>query len=238
MAHESFVLLPPAGQRIMFILAHPDDADFLAGGTVARMAEEKRDIHYLFVTRGDKGGDSPDIDPKELGARREAEQREVAKVLGVQYLTFLDGYSDGEVVNTLELREKLTYHIRLWKPDTIFTFDPWRANELHSDHRAVSTCAFDSLNAARSPMYHPEQLRNGGVTAHRVKDVYFFSTDRPNHWVDISGVAAKKVEAIKLHQSQMNGFDPEGFVKRRGQVAGQPHRFKIAEDFHHYALPG
>src|SRR5689334_18475975 len=97
MSKPSFVLLPPYGERILFILAHPDDADFLAGGTVARLAEEGRELHYLFVTRGDKGGDNPTIDPKHLAAIREEEQRQAAKVLGVQTVTFLEGYYDGEV---------------------------------------------------------------------------------------------------------------------------------------------
>lgn len=72
MAVSSSVLLPPGGQRILFVLAHPDDGDFISGGTVARLAEEGKDVHYLVVTRGDAGGD-PDI--------REQEQRCSADLL-------------------------------------------------------------------------------------------------------------------------------------------------------------
>lgn len=55
MTTPSFVLLPPGGQRVLFVLAHPDDAEFLCGGTVALLAEERRDIHYLLVTEVIKG---------------------------------------------------------------------------------------------------------------------------------------------------------------------------------------
>ena len=47
------VLLPPGGQRILVIQAHPDDAEHLCGGTIALLADEGKDISYLFVTRGD-----------------------------------------------------------------------------------------------------------------------------------------------------------------------------------------
>jgi len=50
MSTESSVLLPPGGQRILVIMAHPDDAEFICGGTLARLAAEGRDIYYVLVT--------------------------------------------------------------------------------------------------------------------------------------------------------------------------------------------
>lgn len=52
MSALSPVLLPPAGQHIMAIIAHPDDAKSFCGGTIARLAAEGRDIRYLVITRG------------------------------------------------------------------------------------------------------------------------------------------------------------------------------------------
>src|SRR5579875_3647166 len=121
----SSVLLPPGGQRILFVLAHPDDAEFLCGGTVALLAAEEKDIHYLLVTRGDKGSDDPDMTPEKLAPIREQEQRNAAQVLGVQTVTFFDGYYDSEVEPTLKLRREITLLVRQWKPDAVFTFDPW-----------------------------------------------------------------------------------------------------------------
>ena len=106
MTTSSSVLLPPGGQRILVVQAHPDDAEFLCGGTIARLAEEGRDIHYLLVTKGDKGTDDPDMTPARLSAIREQEQQRAAKVLGVQTVTFLEGYSDSEVEATMGLRFK------------------------------------------------------------------------------------------------------------------------------------
>lgn len=78
------VLLPPDGQSILVIQAHPDDAEWLCSGTVALLVAEGREVHYLFITRGDAGSDDPDMMPERLAAIREREQRQAAEHLGVK----------------------------------------------------------------------------------------------------------------------------------------------------------
>jgi LmbE family N-acetylglucosaminyl deacetylase len=235
MAESFSVLLPPGGQRILFVLAHPDDAEFLCGGTVALLAEEGRDIHYLLVTRGDKGSDDSNMTPEILAPIREQEQRRAAETLGVQTVTFLEGYYDGDVEPTMNLRREIALVVRQWKPDVVFTFDPWRRNEVHPDHRAVGICTLDALACARGAMYYPEQLRNG-LTPHNARQLYYFSTDQPNHWVDISSVIEKKVAAGLCHQSQTKHMNLDEWARRRGSIAGVEHKFKYAETFHHYVM--
>nr|BBH85430.1 GlcNAc-PI de-N-acetylase [Thermosporothrix sp. COM3] len=231
----SSILLPPGGQRILFVLAHPDDAEFLAAGTVARLVEEGCHVHYLLVTRGDKGDDDGDLTPEEVARIREREQREAAQVLGVETVTFLDGYFDGEVEPTMQLRRELAHVIRRWKPDVLFTLDPWRRGEIHPDHRAVGFCALDALASARGRLYFPEQLTEG-VTPHKIQQVYLFPTDKPNHWVDISPVLEKKIAALQCHASQVKGSSVRERVKRRAMLAGAEHRLAYAEAFHHLSV--
>ena len=180
------VLVPPGGQRILVVIAHPDDAESFVGGTMTLLASERRAIQYLLITRGDKGSSDPTMTPERLSSIREDEQRQAASILGVQTITFLDGYFDGAVEPGLLLRQELALRIRAWRPDVVFTFDPWKRYEIHPDHRATGLCTFDAIAVARDRMTYPEQLRDG-VTAHNVKQVYFFNTDEPNHWIDISG---------------------------------------------------
>ena len=71
MTTASSVLLPPGGQRILVIMAHPDDAEFICGGTMARLAAEGRDIHYLLVTSGNKGSHEVGMTPERLAEIRE-----------------------------------------------------------------------------------------------------------------------------------------------------------------------
>jgi LmbE family N-acetylglucosaminyl deacetylase len=232
----SSVLLPPAGQHILVIIAHPDDAESFCGGTIARLAAEARDIHYLVVTRGDKGSDDPDMTPERLARIREQEQRHAAAVLEVQTVAFLEGYYDGEVGATLALRREVTLMIRQLRPDAVFTFDPWKRYELHPDHRAVGLCAFDAIAAARGQMNSHEQLQDG-ITAHKVNQVYFFATDQPNHWVDISDVLEKKLEARCCHVSQLQpSHPPAGYLRRWASEAGAACGYAFAEAFHQCRL--
>ena len=70
-------------RRAMVIAAHPDDADFGAGGTAALLAGAGWEVRYLVVTDGSKGSDDPAFTPESLVAAREREQREAARILGV-----------------------------------------------------------------------------------------------------------------------------------------------------------
>ncbi len=220
MTTSSSILVPPGGQRILIVIAHPDDAESFSGGTIARLVAEGRDVHYLVITRGDKGSDDYAMTPERLAPIREEEQRNAARILGVQSVTFLEGYSDGLVDPTLELRQELTFKIREWQPDVVFTFDPWKRYEIHPDHRAVGLCTFDAIAAARGWMNYAEQLHNG-IREQKVKQVYFFNTDEPNHWVDISEVIDQKIEARCAHASQIQPANhPSGYLRRWGTETG------------------
>src|SRR5207248_8116887 len=165
MTTPSSVLLPPGGQRILVIMAHPDDAEFICGGTIARLAADGCDISYVLVTSGNRGSHEADMTMERLAKIREEEQRHAADTLGVREVTFL-GHNDGEVEFTLALRGELVHAIRRAQPDVLFTFDPWRPYEIHPDHRNVGLCALDALASARTPMYHPAP-RNDVITLHR-----------------------------------------------------------------------
>ena len=229
------VLLPPEGQTILVIQAHPDDAEFLCGGTVALLVAEGRDVHYLFITYGDRGGNG-EMTQAQLAKLREEETRRVAEFLGVKSVTFLEGYYDGEVEPTLQLRRDLVGAIRRIKPDIVLSFDPWAKNDVHAhpDHRATAVCALDAMAVARGSMSYPEQLVDG-VTPHSVQQIYFYGTDHPNHWVDISSTIDTQLAALHLHTSQMQGFE-DGFIRRRATQAGAELKYSYAEAFHRFTM--
>lgn len=215
------------------IMAHPDDAEFICGGTLARLAGEGCDISYVLVTSGNRGSHVAGMTMERLAAIREEEQRYAADALGVGEITFLR-YNDGEVEVTMQLRRELALAIRKAQPDVLFTFDPWRPYEIHPDHRNVGLCALDALAAARMPMYYPEQL-NAELTAHRLKQVYLFSTHQPNHWVDISNHIEKKLEALHCHTSQVSA-SVDDIIRQRASLAGAEHGYAYGEAYHHLAL--
>ena len=87
----------------MVIMAHPDDAEFVCGGTVAKWCAEGWDVRYVVVTGGDKGTHDPTMHPEKLAAIREEEQRAACRRLGVAECILL-GYPDGFTVDEHELR--------------------------------------------------------------------------------------------------------------------------------------
>jgi LmbE family N-acetylglucosaminyl deacetylase len=148
-------------RRALCVFAHPDDVDFGAGGTVATWVDAGIEVAYLIVTRGDAGGF--DDTPREaMPTIRESEQRAAAKALGVERVEFLDGYRDGRLTPSIELRRDITAGIRRFRPDRILTSSPLRrweriAGPSHPDHLAVGeavTCAI--YPDARNPFAYPE----------------------------------------------------------------------------------
>lgn len=130
---------PQPTERSLVIVAHPDDADFWAGGTVARWAASNVEVSYLVLIDGDAGGADLGTDRSEIPTIRRAEQRQSASLLGVKYVEFL-GRHEGELTQRVELRRELVRAIRQVKPQRVITWSPeWNwtrfRTSCHVDHR-------------------------------------------------------------------------------------------------------
>ena len=192
------VLVAP--RRAMTIGAHPDDAEFGAGGTIARWTASGCQVLTLVVTDGSKGTWEDGLDPADLVDLRREEQHRSAKVLGVAETVMLD-HPDGELEYTLALREQLCLWVRRFRPNVVLTHDPWRRYMLHPDHRVTGWAALDAVVAARDHLFYPDQLTEG-VTKHRPDALLLWATDEPDYWEDVSETIDQKVEALLCHSSQ------------------------------------
>lgn len=227
--------------RVLFIAAHPDDADFLAGGTVAKLVKEGRETAYVVVTNGNKGSSDPRVRPEQLIALREAEQREAARVLGVTEVTFL-GYEDGELEDTRDLRRDVAREIRRWRPDLVITLNPHRTYNnfpgWHRDHRTTARVVLDCVYPlARDRMAFPELLPDH--EPHTVREVYTIQWEQPSLVIDIGDTMDLKLEAIRCHVSQVG--DVKAFEERmrnRAATLGQARGYAYAEGFDHIHVPG
>ncbi len=203
-------------QRVLLVLAHPDDPEFFCGATLAKWAKEGKEIHYLLLTCGDKGSEDPAMTPEALCADRQVEQRAAADVLGVGEITFLS-YPDGELFNTLDVRRQIVREIRRFKPDIVVTCDPTtyiRQNMAinHPDHRAAGAATLDAIfPASGNRMYFPELLEEG-LEPHYPKEVWLSVTTEPNMWVTVNDTVAIKINALRQHKSQIK--DMAGLEKR------------------------
>lgn len=215
---------------VMVIGAHPDDPEFGCAATIAKWASMGRQIDYVLLTSGDKGSHDPGLRPGQVAAIREREQRAAAKELGVRSVHFLH-YPDGMLENTLALRQQLCGLIRQIKPDIVVTIDPWRRYQLHPDHRAAGQAALDAVWAAREWYLFPEQLLEDEPW--RVKEIYLFWTDEPDYWEDVSDSIDRRIEALRHHDSQVNGrMDRvEERIRKIAAEVGKQHGYAYAEGF-------
>jgi len=204
-------------KRVLVVLAHPDDPEFFCGGTLAKWAQQGKEIRYLLLTCGDKGSDSPDVTPEMLCADRQMEQRNAADVIGAKDVLFLS-YHDGELVNSPDVRRDIVREIRRFKPGVIVTCDPtayFRLNAYinHSDHRTAGAATLDAVfPAAGNLMYFPELIREEGLQTHKPKELWMSLTNEPDTWVDVTDTLGVKIAALKEHKSQVK--QPEEMEKR------------------------
>lgn len=96
--------LPPSGETIVFVHAHPDDEAIFTGGTMARLVAAGHRVVLVIATGGELGA-ATDLAraPADLGAQRRAETASAARLLGAEQVEWL-GYRDsgmaGDPANT------------------------------------------------------------------------------------------------------------------------------------------
>ncbi len=224
-------------QRVLMIAAHPDDPEFGCAGTVAKWAAAGREITYLLLTSGDKGSPSAEIAPGRLALVREEEQRAAAKVLGVAEVVFW-GYPDAMLEYNMELRRRLCWALRKYRPHVLLTIDPWRHYQLHPDHRVAGQSALDAIYAAREWHIFPEQLRDG-VVPWRVREAYLFWTGDPDYYEDITACFERRLEALARHESQLLGKAEQATERLRqlAREAGERAGCEYAEGFRRFEFP-
>jgi LmbE family N-acetylglucosaminyl deacetylase len=226
-------------RRALSIGAHPDDAEFGSGGTLAQWAREGCEVSMLVVTDGSKGSWDPDIAPDQLATARVEEQAKAAAALGAKGELVHLGYVDGELEYSMELRRQICMWIRRLQPEVVLSHDPWRRYMLHPDHRATGWGTIDGVVAARDHLFFPEL----GLPKHRPEAILLWGADAPDHWVDITATFDQKIEALLCHSSQaetsMSKADTdehgrEHFVTRMtewAQSLGEPAGLDLAESF-------
>ncbi|MSW05292.1 MAG: PIG-L family deacetylase [Actinobacteria bacterium] len=224
-------------KRALAIYAHPDDPEVSAGGTLARWAQAGSEVWVLVTTLGDKGSDDPATNPIVMAKQRRDETTEAMKVLGLAGSLHLD-YPDGEVEDSIELRERIVRHVRELRPDVILCPDPTALffgdrYINHRDHRITGLAALDAVApASANPHYFPEHIAQG-LAPHSVSQVLCSGTLAPNAWVDVATTIDRKIKAVGCHASQV-GEETEWLpevIRDRAAAAGAEVGVEFAEAF-------
>ena len=204
-------------QKILVIFAHPDDAEFSCGATLAKWAQAGHEITYYILTSGDKGDANTELSGDALYHLRQKEQADAAKIIGAKEVHFL-GRPDGYLVPDMDTRRAVTRAIRQFKPDILVTNDPTNLFPSdfyplnHPDHRATGQVVLDAVfPAAGSHLFFPELLAEG-FEPHSPKEVWLSFTQHPNLSIDVTETWEIKIESILKHKSQIP--DPE-MIKER-----------------------
>jgi LmbE family N-acetylglucosaminyl deacetylase len=188
---------------LLLLVAHADDTEFLAGGTVALYADRGWDVIEVITTNNERG--SFELDRETLIEQSRREALEAARILGKREVVFL-GYPDGMLsdVPLNELREVFIRRIRRHRPRIVMTFDPFAPYETHPDHRAVAMAAAEAAGFAALPLFHPEHAADG-LRSHYVAEKHFFAKhpSGPQTAVDIERTLDRKIRALCAHDSQM-----------------------------------
>jgi LmbE family N-acetylglucosaminyl deacetylase len=189
--------------RILVVGAHPDDADYKAGGTATRWRRLDHEVKFVSVTNGGAGHHL--LRGEALVARRRAEAQAAATVIGATYDVL--NHPDGGLLPTLEARQQLIRLIRSFQADLVLTHRP---NDYHPDHRYTSMLVQDAAYLLTVPAICPD-------TPHLERDpvIMYLSDDfkKPVPFsadvvVDIGPQIESLVNMLHCHESQFYEWLP------------------------------
>jgi LmbE family N-acetylglucosaminyl deacetylase len=229
-----------AKESVLSLHAHPDDAETLAGGTLALLASRGQRVVIATMTAGDCG--SIVFSPEETASIRKREAAQAASLIGAEYRCA--GVPDLAVFNNDASRRLVVELIRSLAPDIILTAAP---ADYHPDHEATSLLVRDACFAVSVPNY-----RTGKAPAlPAIPHLYFMDPiggrDRsgvsvvPDFAVNVETTFETKCRMLSAHESQrdwvrkQHGIDDyvgamERWTERRGREFG----VRAAEGFRQY----
>jgi len=220
---EPFETLPEDWETALAVVAHPDDMEFGGAAAIARWTGQGKRVVYCLLTSGEAGIDG--MPPEQCREVREAEERESARVVGVDVVEFL-GQPDGILEYGVPLRREIARVIRRYRPQIVITNsfrDVWPGGiPNQADHIACGRATLDAVRDAGNRWVFPDQDEEpwGGVRA-----VWTPGSPGARHAVDITDTFAAGVESLKAHQAYIDGlgwedFDPAEFLEGMARQAG------------------
>ncbi len=218
-ADELLPSLPSdAFERVLCVVAHPDDVEYGTSSAVARWTSEGVDVAYLLLTRGEAGMDA--LPPAETAELRQREQIAASEVVGVSDVQFLD-YPDGVLEYSLAMRRDIAMAIRRFRPDAVLV-GSWNVEFVaglnQADHRVAGLAALDAVRDAGNRWVFPE-LVSEGLEPWSPRWLLVFGDEAPTHGVDVTGEPLEKgIASLEAHGQYLAGI--EGHPPPRPMITG------------------
>lgn len=213
--------LPEEFQRVLCVVAHPDDMEYGVSSAVARWTANGIEVGYLLLTRGEAGMPNP---PEETARLRLAEQQAACAAVGVEHLTVLD-HPDGVLVYGLDLRRDICREIRRFKPDVVLgsSFEvetPYGFDQ--ADHRAAGLATLDAIRDAGNRWVFPDQTEEPHSPRWYLQPAFA----NPTHGVDVTGEPLRRgVASLEAHAGYLAALPghpaPADFIPKFTAMSGE-----------------
>ena len=243
MSAEGVLFFPAdAFQRVLCVVAHPDDVEYGTSSAVAAWTSQGVEVAYLLLTRGEAGMDASP--PDRTAQLRMREQVAGSAAVGVSQVDFLD-YPDGVLVYSLELRRGISRAIRRYRPDAVLV-GSWEVEFVaglnQADHRVAGLAAIDAMRDAGNRWVFTELLEEEDLEPWSPRWLLVSGDPRPTHGVDVSGDPLERgIASLEAHHEYLSGIPghPPPRMMLTGITAMQGRRMGVAHavlfrafDFH------
>jgi LmbE family N-acetylglucosaminyl deacetylase len=229
--------MPTDFERVLAIVAHPDDMEYGAAAAVAMWTDAGTNVAYLLVTRGEAGIDG--IEPAVCGPLREAEQIAAARCVGVDVVEFLD-HPDGVIEHTVALRRDLAAAIRRHRPELVVTLnheDTWFGRQWNSpDHRSTGRAVLDAVSDAGNRWIFPDQIADGLEPWGGVRWVAVAGSAQPSHAIAVEAGLERAIASLTAHATYLAALggdmaDPRAFLTGMARSTGERFGGRLATSF-------
>jgi LmbE family N-acetylglucosaminyl deacetylase len=193
-----------ADERVLAVVAHPDDAELLCAGTLARARKNGAAIAVCVLCQGDKGQPATPI--SNLTDVRRGEAAAAAKLLGAELFT--GDFPDGELADTTAARRKLIAIYREYCPTLILAH---ALEDYHPDHRAAGALAEAVSWFCASGGYMPELPKVESQPELWFMDTINMSGFEPSFYVNVTEYAELKQQMLRCHKSQLARWEDRDF---------------------------
>jgi len=186
--------------NVLAICAHPDDAELLCGGTLAKYAQRGDKVTIAVVTNGEVG--SPTLPKEEIAEIRRLEAIAAAEVIGAELLWL--GFRDEFLFDTEETRLSFIEAMRASQADVVLTH--WPDDLYNPDHTITGQVANDVAIMTTVP-----NIVTASAPLPKIPIVYFMDSVaglgfQPDEYVDISNTFELKKEMLSKHVSQVGDW--------------------------------
>jgi len=203
--------LPPlpadAFERVLCVVAHPDDVEYGTSSAVAAWTGQGVDVRYLLLTRGEAGMDA--LPPEQTAELRMREQIAGSAAVGVSQVDFLE-YPDGVLTYSLEMRRDIAEAIRRFRPDAVVV-GSWDVEFVaglnQADHRVAGLAAIDAVRDAGNRWVFPELIEEHGLEPWSPRWLLIAGDERPTHGVDVTGEPLERgIASLEAHREYLAGI--------------------------------